>query len=121
VRSTTTTAGSKRCLRCGQTLPLEQFYRNVRAPDGRTRWCAACCAEAVRRARRRPDAPQHVAVYLPPEMVALLEEAARLRESSVAGVVYCVLERERRWLLQQATARPLPPDWNMTLSLFPLE
>jgi hypothetical protein len=112
---------SKRCLRCGQTLALAQFWRDRQAPDGRKSWCSACSAAALRRARSRPDAPQHVALYLPKEMFALLKEAARLRESSVAAVVYYVLERERRWLLQQATARPLPPDWNMTLSLFPLE
>ena len=35
----------KPCTKCGQTLPLESFCRNRKAPDGRNWWCRDCAKE----------------------------------------------------------------------------
>lgn len=33
---------SKRCARCAETLPLEEFYRQASAKDGLQAWCKPC-------------------------------------------------------------------------------
>jgi hypothetical protein len=38
----------KRCTKCGQGKPVEQFNRDRTRPDGRFPWCRACKA-------KRPD------------------------------------------------------------------
>jgi hypothetical protein len=35
-------AGSKRCTKCGEEKPLEEFHRRSDVPDGRTSRCKAC-------------------------------------------------------------------------------
>ena len=39
-------ASKKACRFCGQVLPLESFYRNVAAKDGRQNLCKKCSAAA---------------------------------------------------------------------------
>lgn len=36
---------TKRCQRCGETKPLDDFHRDRRADDGRVRWCRKCMHE----------------------------------------------------------------------------
>lgn len=43
---------TKQCGRCGQRLPLEQFYADKGAPGGRTNRCKACDCELARERRR---------------------------------------------------------------------
>lgn len=38
----------KTCSKCGETKPLDAFYRRKRAKDGRNGECAACVKAAVR-------------------------------------------------------------------------
>lgn len=38
----------KRCSKCGETKPLEDFYRKARMTDGRDSWCKECKRTAQR-------------------------------------------------------------------------
>lgn len=33
---------SKRCPKCGRTLPIESFSKSTRSPSGRQSWCKQC-------------------------------------------------------------------------------
>jgi len=33
---------TKRCPRCGETKPVDEFHRDRSAHDGLTGWCASC-------------------------------------------------------------------------------
>lgn len=35
--------GEKRCRRCRELMPVEQFYPNSRYSDGRHAYCIECC------------------------------------------------------------------------------
>jgi hypothetical protein len=37
----------KACTKCGEAKPLDEFYVNRRARDGKTSWCKACQKAAV--------------------------------------------------------------------------
>lgn len=43
----------KRCPRCGEVKPLEEYYQHRGKPDGRQRECQACRVTSSRIARRR--------------------------------------------------------------------
>jgi hypothetical protein len=43
----------KLCKKCGQTKPIDEFYRDAGAADGRQYWCRPCMSVAVRRSRDR--------------------------------------------------------------------
>lgn len=45
--------GSKRCLRCGQDLPVEAFSKHRSRPDGLQAYCKSCTSEANRANGRR--------------------------------------------------------------------
>lgn len=45
-------AGSKACVRCGQTLNLIKFYRDAQSVDGRSSWCRGCVLELGRKSRQ---------------------------------------------------------------------
>lgn len=46
-------ATEKRCTKCGETRPLEEFQRDRSRRDGRRSHCAHCCRAAARERRRR--------------------------------------------------------------------
>ena len=50
----TDTPTTRTCKGCGQEKPLEQFFPNVKARDGRLSTCSACMAEKRRQGQRRP-------------------------------------------------------------------
>ena len=57
--------GSKRCTRCRDLKPLEEFSRHNKAPDGRQWMCKVCFAAYQReRKTRRVERPQAEAIYL---------------------------------------------------------
>lgn len=33
---------TKRCTKCGEEKPIEEFYKDSRAKDGKTVWCKTC-------------------------------------------------------------------------------
>lgn len=39
---------TKKCLKCGRELPVTEFYKKSKAPDGLQAWCKKCQCEAVR-------------------------------------------------------------------------
>jgi hypothetical protein len=43
----------KRCRKCGQVKPSQEFRRNARCLDGLSSWCAECHVEATRPYRQR--------------------------------------------------------------------
>jgi hypothetical protein len=47
---------TKRCIRCEQTKPVEEFSRQSAAPDGRHAYCKTC-ASVYARERRQPKVP----------------------------------------------------------------
>jgi len=55
LRAAMTASGLKRCPRCGQDMPLDQFPRSRSAPDGRGHYCTTCKSEyAAERYRADP-------------------------------------------------------------------
>jgi len=48
---------SKKCTRCGQTLPLTQFYKSNKNGDGRKYWCKEC---TLKQKRERLARKRHV-------------------------------------------------------------
>lgn len=44
---------TKVCKRCGRELPLHEFGRHARTADGLQTYCRECCAESVKRARKK--------------------------------------------------------------------
>jgi hypothetical protein len=52
---------TKRCPRCGRTLPLDRFRPAPRLKAGVTSWCGECMAEATR--QWRAANPETVAAY----------------------------------------------------------
>lgn len=45
-----TTPDSKRCSKCGETKPLDEFGRHSKNKDGKQKWCKACMNKATSRA-----------------------------------------------------------------------
>jgi hypothetical protein len=43
----------KRCTRCGQDRPFDQFSRDRRRRDGRFQWCKPCASERARERRTK--------------------------------------------------------------------
>jgi hypothetical protein len=43
----------KKCYRCGEEKPLDQFYRHSKMTDGRLNKCADCCRVDARNNRRK--------------------------------------------------------------------
>ncbi len=52
--------GAKRCTRCSQTLPVEQFAKKPQLSSGLDSWCRECRNENLRdwRAKRRAAADE---------------------------------------------------------------
>lgn len=48
-------AKSKRCTQCGKDLPLSEFSRNARNPDGLKRYCKPCNRAQYREWAARPS------------------------------------------------------------------
>ena len=71
---------TKRCSRCGETKPINEFHRNRTSPDDRHNWCKACVweyrrSDDVRAARKAYDAR--------PEVKARKAELKRLRRAGI--------------------------------------
>jgi hypothetical protein len=45
--------GEKTCTKCGETMDIEQFYRDKQKIDGRSSWCCECVRTAERERQRR--------------------------------------------------------------------
>lgn len=52
------TAGTKRCARCGETKPLDQFYGQKRGAMGRHSWCKICYGNYKRENGRADVSPE---------------------------------------------------------------
>ena len=44
---------TKKCTRCGRELPVTEFYKKSKAPDGLQIWCKECFKKASRQQRKR--------------------------------------------------------------------
>ena len=48
---------TKRCTKCGEIKPLDEFPRNIRSSDGLNQWCKVCARAASREYYYRPHSP----------------------------------------------------------------
>jgi hypothetical protein len=68
---------SKRCPKCGQTLPISAFNRSRPQPDHHAGWCAQCMV-AVNRAWRAAN-PAYVAAYNTARRAAYVRRSQQAR------------------------------------------
>jgi len=54
----------KRCSRCGEEKPVEEFYRFKGHSSGRQAWCKDCMAEANKEWRADPEVKARLAEYM---------------------------------------------------------
>ena len=54
----------KKCARCGEEKPLEEFYRYKGHSSGRQSYCKVCTAEANREWRSNPAVKVRLAAYM---------------------------------------------------------
>lgn len=45
--------GYKKCIKCGQVLPIDQFNKNRTKKDGLSTWCSDCCKEYAEQYRQK--------------------------------------------------------------------
>lgn len=64
---------TKVCTRCGQKLPITEFYRNPKMPDGYYNQCKKCRL-AVQRERRNREKAAKSQVFTPPTGISLNPE-----------------------------------------------
>ena len=79
--------GTRRCARCGVTKMLTEFYRNRKAPDGRTSYCTRCSGEAKKEWRTANPAKARAvarATHLKQYDMTPLEYEERLNEQQGA-------------------------------------
>lgn len=108
---------TKRCTKCGETKPLDEFHNDRASADGRTAWCKSCnlATVAARRAKKVPAAPRptfpelHDCEWL---KRAHLREYKSPRE--IAALLGCQ-ERSVREALQRAGISTMPPAVRKTL------
>ena len=54
----------KRCSRCGEEKPVEEFYRFKGHSSGRQAWCITCTAEHNKEWRADPEVKARLAEYM---------------------------------------------------------
>jgi len=54
----------KNCRRCGRTLPLDQFWKQDHAPDGKQYNCIDCCKDKQRVRRAREESVNDISGLL---------------------------------------------------------
>ena len=87
----------KRCPRCTQTKPLDEFHRSSKSPDGRQGYCKTCVrddqrerAEAhPRKNRRRVPAPEGYKWCADCDTIKRLDEFANNRRTADGHAQYC--------------------------------
>lgn len=59
------TACVKRCSKCDESKPLDDFWKSGRSPSGRQSWCKSCVRVAQRdlARRKRADPEQRAVIY----------------------------------------------------------
>jgi hypothetical protein len=72
----------KRCTKCGQEQPIEQFYRNKTRSDGRELSCKTCCATRAQRYRKaKPEQGRAAMARYYQRHKAAIRERARQRDA----------------------------------------
>jgi hypothetical protein len=70
--------GKKRCSRCGKILPLTDFAKLIKSPDGKLGHCKVCeCAYQKRRREVRPDIPGKPAKAAPKAVKKTAKKATK--------------------------------------------
>lgn len=84
----------KRCTKCGEEKPLNEFYREARSKDGHKAWCKACSNASDRARRRRREivkpkaAPKYPELY-DPEWLGQKYCVELLAPEEIAALIGC--------------------------------
>ncbi len=91
----------KRCTKCGEEKPLNEFYREARSKDGYKAWCKACSNASDRARRRRREivkpkaAPKYPELY-DPEWLGQKYCVELLAPEEIAALIGCAAETVER-------------------------
>lgn len=64
---------TKKCLKCGRELPLNEFYLKRGAPDGLQTWCKECQKERVRTNYTNNHCNSDLAQFTPRQLIEELK------------------------------------------------
>jgi hypothetical protein len=80
-----TSKGKKRCSRCKKILPLTDFHKKTKSPDGKLGHCKICeCTYQKRRRETKPDILEKPAKTVPKVTKKVVKKAAKKAAKKVA-------------------------------------
>ncbi len=96
---------TKRCLRCGEEIPLTQFYSDKRKKDGKSPYCKKCSAEMKGHTYTPPeDFPEGQRRCTKCKEIKSLEEFHKTAKGTFGRSAVCKKCRSR------AKAKPIPQE-----------